>query len=48
MENNMVVVDHGDPDEHEYPFSLARVTKIYTDASHERFGWIQVTYFTLK
>ena len=48
MENNMVVVDHGDPDEHGYPFSLARVNKIYTDASHERFGWIQVTYFTLS
>ena len=48
MENNMVVVDHGNPDEHGYPFSLARVNKIYTDASHERFGWIQVTYFTLS
>ena len=50
MENNMVVVDHGDPDhdEHGYPFSLARVNKIYTEEHHERFGQIQVTYFTLS
>ena len=40
MENNMVVVDHGDPDEHGYPFSLARVKKIYTEEQHERFGQI--------
>ena len=44
----MVVVDHGDPDEHGYPFSLARVNKIYTEEQHERFGQIQVTYFTLS
>ena len=55
MENNMVVVDHvhdnPDLDKHSYPFSLARVNKIYMDnyfKSHQRFGWIRVTYFTLS
>ena len=37
MENNIVVVEHDDPDEHGYPFSLACVNKIYTDASYEGF-----------
>ena len=37
MENNMVVVDHGDPDEHGYSLACARVNKIYTEEQHEHF-----------
>ena len=44
---NMVIVDHGEIDEHGFPFSVARVDHIFNKPSEEKFGQIRVCYHTV-
>ena len=43
----MVIVDHGEIDEHRFPFSVARVEHIYNKSSEEKFGQMRVCYHTV-
>ena len=40
---NMVIIDHGEIDEHGFPFSVARVDHIYNDRNSERYGHDQLS-----
>ena len=45
---NMVIIDHGEIDEHGFPFSVARVDHIYNDRNSERYGQMRVCYHTVR
>ena len=45
---NIVTVDHGEIDEHGFPFSVAWVDHIYNDRNSERYSQMRVCYHTVR